>query len=127
MSVQFAGVFVGNVVGGQVADLIGRRPPFYIAMATASLCMFVAIFSTSWVMFAVFRFFMGVAMGFQITVMYNIQTEFVLPRWRTWVVAMPSWYISSAVFSLVAWGLQDWKHLQAVGVAIGVVSVLTCW
>ena len=122
-----AGVFVGNIVGGHVADFVGRKPPFYGAISVTAVCMFVAIFSTSWVMFAILRFFIGLSVGFQLTVMYSIQTEFVLPRWRTWVVAVPSWPILVIIFSMTAWGLQDWKYIHGVGAAIGAVSVLSCW
>ena len=127
LSLQMAGVFIGNMAGGHVADLIGRKPSFYTAIATTSAVMFIAIFSTSWLMFAVLRFFMGISIGFQLTVMYNIQCEFVLPRWRTWIVAVPSWHIGVIIFSMISWGLEDWKYIHAVGAAMGAASLCTIW
>lgn len=122
-----AGVFVGNIACGQVADLIGRKPPLFISLLFLIVANIISPFSTSWVMFATIRFFIGLAMGFEITVQYNIMSEFTLARWRTWVVAVPSWYIEVALFSLVAWLLNDWRHLHFVTAAIGVPLLATYW
>ena len=127
MSVQMAGVFIGNIAGGHIADLIGRKPPFYAAIAVTSVSMIVAIFSASWIMFTVIRFFIGMSIGFHLTVMYSSQSEFVLPQWRTWIVAVPSWQIALIVFVLISWGLGDWKYIHVAGAAVGVVCLLTCW
>jgi len=77
-SLQMAGIFVGNVACGQVADLIGRKKPFFLAILSLVFLNVVSAFATSWIMFAALRFFLGIAMGFQITVMYNLAAEFTL-------------------------------------------------
>ena len=118
-----AGVFAGNVVSGHIADLVGRKPPFYIAVSIMTMLTFLIVFSNSWIMFAVMRFFIGLATGFQLTIQYNIMCEFVLVRYRTWVVSVPSWEISSMLFAVVASQLQDWRYINVVFGITGVIFV----
>ncbi|XP_053392451.1 solute carrier family 22 member 21-like isoform X2 [Mercenaria mercenaria] len=122
-----AGVFVGNVACGHVADLVGRKPPFFLALLTLIISNVIAAFSTSWIMFAVLRFFIGLGIGFQFTVQYNIVSEFTLARWRTWIVAMPSWAIEVTIFALVSWLVNDWQRLHFVTAAIGVPFLAAYW
>jgi MFS family permease len=122
-----AGIFVGNVACGHVADLVGRKPPFFLSLLALVISNVVATFSTSWVMFAIFRFFIGLEIGFELTVQYNIMSEFTLAQWRTWVVAVPSWAIEVALFALVSWLVNDWRHLQFVTAAIGVPFLASYW
>lgn len=122
-----AGVLIGNLVCGQVADVIGRKPPLFLSLLTLVLFNILAAFSTSWVMFAVIRFILGLAMGFELTVQYNIMSEFTLARWRTWVVAVPSWATEIALFAFVAWLLKDWQHLHFATAAVGLPMLLTYW
>ncbi|XP_053381478.1 organic cation/carnitine transporter 2-like [Mercenaria mercenaria] len=126
-SLQMAGVFVGNVACGHVADLVGRKPPFFLAFLTLIISNIIAAFSTSRIMFAVIRFFIGLEMGFQLTVQYNIVSEFTLAKWRTWVVAVPSWAIEVTLFALVSWLVNDWQHLHFVTEAIGVPFLAAYW
>jgi MFS family permease len=46
------GVFVGPLGGGQLADVIGRKPTFYLTVLVMMVGNVSAIFSTSWMMFA---------------------------------------------------------------------------
>ncbi|XP_052815175.1 solute carrier family 22 member 13-like isoform X1 [Mya arenaria] len=126
-SIQMAGIFVGNIACGQVADLIGRKKPFFGAILTLVVLNIGTAFSVSWVMFAVFRFLLGVAMGFQLTVQYNLVAEFTLAKWRTWVVAIPSWAIESSVFGLVCWALKDLFWIHIVTAAVGCPFLFTYW
>ena len=122
-----AGVLAGNLLCGQVADLIGRKPPLFLALAAMVAFNLLAAFSTSWLMFAIIRFFLGLAMGFDLTVQYNIQSEFTLARWRAWVVAVPSWAIELTLFAMVAWLLKDWQYIHVVTACIGVPLLASWW
>ena len=72
-----------------------------------------------------FRFFIGLGIGLQLTVMYSLQSEFTLARWRAWVVSVPSWAVQLAVFALVAWLSKDWKYIHAVTAAMGIPLLAT--
>ena len=118
---------MGNLVCGQLADLVGRKPPIIIALLSMIILNIVAVFSTSWVMFATVRLFIGVAMGFHLTVQYSIMSEFTQARWRSWVIAMPSWPIETTIFALVAWLLHDWKWIHVTTAVIGVPFFFLSW
>ncbi|WAR13483.1 S22A7-like protein [Mya arenaria] len=126
-SIQMAGVFVGNLACGQVADLIGRRKPFFASILALVLLNIGTAFSVSWVMFAVFRFLIGVSAGFELTVQYSLAAEFTQARWRTWVVAIPSWAIETSLFALVCWALNDWLWIHIATAATGLPLLFTYW
>lgn len=126
-SLQMAGVLVGNLVCGQVADLVGRKPPLFLSILALTIFNTVSAFSTSWIMFAVLRFFIGLAMGFYLTVQYNVMSEFTQARWRTWVVAVPSWAVQTVLFAFVTWLLKNWKYVHLFTAAFGVPLLATYW
>ncbi|XP_053392449.1 organic cation transporter protein-like [Mercenaria mercenaria] len=119
-SVQMAGVFIGNLACGQVADLVGRKPPLFLSLLSLIVFNLLSAFSTSWIMFAVVRFFIGLSMGFELTVQYNIMVEFAQVKWRTWVVAVPSWAVQTVLFALVTWLLKNWQHIHFFTAAFGI-------
>lgn len=125
-SIQIFGVLVGNFVGGQLADLIGRRLPFFASILMMISMHLVGYFSTSWQMFAVSTFFTGVGGGFFLTTQYCILAEFTLSKWRSWIVGFPSWPIEACVYSLCAWLIHDWRYLQLM-TAIMAVPCLLAW
>jgi putative MFS transporter len=122
-----AGTFIGNLACGQIADLIGRKAPLFSSVIVLVILNVATVFSTSWQMFAVFRFFIGLAIGFELTVQYNIMAEFTTARWRTWVVAVPSWAIETIIFSFAAWLLKDWRYIHFTGAATGLPLLATYW
>ncbi|WAR13485.1 S22A7-like protein [Mya arenaria] len=122
-----AGVFVGNIACGQVADLIGRRKPFFASILALVLLNIGTAFSVSWVMFAVSRFLIGVSVGFELTVQYSLAAEFTQARWGTWVVAIPSWAIETSLFALVCWTLNDWVWIHIATAATGLPLLFTYW
>ncbi|XP_060576896.1 organic cation/carnitine transporter 2-like [Ruditapes philippinarum] len=126
-SIQMAGVLVGNLACGQVADLIGRKPPLFLSLLALILLNALTAFSTTWTMFAAVRFFIGLAMGFELTVQYNLMVEFAQAKWRTWVVAVPSWAIGTLLFAMAAWLLKDWRHLHIFAAVYGIPLLASYW
>ena len=126
-SIQMAGVLTGNLLAGQIADLIGRKLPLFLSIASLVVLNLLAVFSVSWHMFAIIRFFLGFAIGVDITIQYSIQAEFTLARWRTWIVLVPSWCIDIALFALVAWLTKDWQHIHIVAACVGAPLLATWW
>ena len=122
-----AGVLVGNLLAGQIADLIGRKTPLFLSISSLVALNILAAFSVSWLMFAIIRFFMGFAIGVDITIQYNIQAEFALARWRTWIVHVPSWTIEIALFALVAWLIKDWQYIHIATACVGAPLLASWW
>jgi MFS family permease len=54
------GLFFGGFVSGQMADIFGRKFTYFFSLLILLLANGAAVFSTSWEMFATFRFFIGV-------------------------------------------------------------------
>ena len=69
-SLQMAGLFVGCLVSGHIADAVGRKLPLFTSVILMLIFNIVAYFSVSWVMFAVARVGLG-------TVQYHIFGLFV--------------------------------------------------
>lgn len=64
MTIQVAGLLAGNLLAGQLADLVGRRPPFFSSLVLIMVFNLVGFLSVNWVMVAVSRIFIGMGMGF---------------------------------------------------------------
>ncbi|KAL4240147.1 hypothetical protein ACF0H5_000941 [Mactra antiquata] len=125
-SINIFGVLVGNFVGGQLADLIGRKIPFFASLLLLFTMHLVGYFSTSWQMFAVATFFVGMGGGFFLTTQYCLLAEFTLSKWRSWIVGFPSWPIQACLMSMVAWLLHDWRYMQLL-TGLMAVPCLLAW
>lgn len=58
-SIQVAGVLVGHIVAGQLADLYGRKPTLFASVLIILVSQLVGYFSVAWQMFAICMFFVG--------------------------------------------------------------------
>ncbi|KAK3095487.1 hypothetical protein FSP39_015271 [Pinctada imbricata] len=126
-SIQMAGLLLSGFLSGQLADVIGRRPTYFFSLIIMSASNIIAGFSTSWVMFAVMRFFIGLGCGMYLTVFYNYQIEFTPIRYRPLQIAIPDWSIWAACFGLVAWLLPNWSHLHIVTGVVTGMFLLSWW
>lgn len=126
-SVQIGGVLVGNAASGHIADLFGRKPPFFTSIFLIMTSNLAGFFSNSWEMFAIARFVAGMGCGFFLTVQYCLLSEFSLAKWRVWIVGFPSWPIQSCLFSLLAWLLHDWRYIQLMTAMMTVPCVFAWW
>ncbi|KAK3093101.1 hypothetical protein FSP39_011054 [Pinctada imbricata] len=111
-TIQMAGLLVSGFLSGQFADVIGRKPTFFGALFIMSFANILAGFSSSWIMFAVMRFFIGLGCGMYVTVYCNYQIEFTPTKYRPLQIAIPDWCIWAAMFGFFSWILHDWAHLH---------------
>ncbi|XP_045160403.2 organic cation transporter-like protein [Mercenaria mercenaria] len=70
MTLQVAGLLAGNILAGQLSDLIGRKPPFFTSIILITVFNLVGFFSVNWVMFAVARIFVGIGSSFFLSTQY---------------------------------------------------------
>lgn len=127
MTIQISGMLVGNLIAGQLGDLIGRRPPYVASIVMILVANIAGFFSTNWIMFAVARFFIGVGSCFYVTASYSLMSEFCLAKWRVWIMGFPSWQIQACVFSLLAWLIKDWRYIQLMIAAVCVPCLVSWW
>src|SRR6266852_9509254 len=120
---------IGGVMFGFIADRIGRRRALMASILTYSVCSFASGLATSVVMFAVFRFVLGLGMGGE----WNTGATLVAETWPTELrakaisIVQSSWAIGYAFAALVA-GIvlhyADWRMVFFVGV---LPALITLW
>lgn len=96
-SAGLAGMMIGSVLLGPVADRIGRRPPILICLAIASAAMFGASISTSYEELMIARLITGFSVGGMAPSVNTLVAEYASPRGRTYAIA-----ITQAGFALGA-------------------------
>lgn len=84
-AINTAGMFLGALLGGIIADKIGRRKSYLLFVALHVLSMVIGAFSPNMTFLIVLRFFMGFALGALITTLFAAYTEYVPSHSRgTW-------------------------------------------
>ncbi|XP_053393411.1 organic cation/carnitine transporter 2-like isoform X2 [Mercenaria mercenaria] len=126
MSLQVAGQLVGNIIAGQIADLIGRKYPLFASIAIILVFNLIGYFATNWIIFSIARFFIGFGSGFFLSTQYSLLSEFSLAKWRVWIIGFPSWPIEACLFALCAWLVPDWRYIHLI-IAIMCVPCLLAW
>jgi MFS family permease len=115
---------LGGILGGVMADRIGRARTLMITVAVYSLFTLLSALATSYEMLMVFRVFQGIGFGGEWAVGAVLVAEYVRPesRGRALGVIQSSWAVGWAiavvaytiVFSLAA-EEQAWRYLLALG------------
>ncbi|KAK7483890.1 hypothetical protein BaRGS_00024907 [Batillaria attramentaria] len=113
-SIQMAGVLVGALLAGQTSDSFGRRLTCYVTMVIHAVVCLAAGLSTSWQMYAVFRFFVGAAIGSYLVLHYVYVIEFVRHTWRPYLASIPSWALGAGLMCLTAWQVPNWQYLHYI-------------
>ena len=127
MSIQSAGTLFGNLFIGQIADLFGRKVPFFGAVLLVTVADFVQLAANGWVLVAVCKFFVGVGCGAFMTTTYSLMSEFTLARHRVWIIGFPSWPIQACVFCLIAWLVKDWRYMTLACGIVGIPCLFAWW
>ncbi|XP_064621112.1 solute carrier family 22 member 15-like [Lineus longissimus] len=110
-SIYFAGLLVGAIIGGQLSDMLGRRPILLAAwtgLIAAQACLAAV---TLWPVYAALRFIVGLFAGCCATVATILPMEYVGMKWRIFVAMRLGWGISHFLLPLVAYFLRPWQHL----------------
>ncbi|CAG2187838.1 OCTN [Mytilus edulis] len=126
-TIQMGGLLVGGLIAGQVADIIGRKPAYFISMFFLLLFNLVAAFSSNWQMFAAFRFLIGLASGFYLSVFFVFVAEFMPRKYRSMIMAIPAWPIWAAAFGGVSYLIHDWKYLHIATAAVTAPFLFSWW
>ncbi|GFS05632.1 solute carrier family 22 member 8 [Elysia marginata] len=123
-SIQFVGLTVGAIIGGQSGDYFGRNKTLYGSYLLHSIFNVIAAFSVSWQMFAVLRFLIGVTIGMVLVMIVPYSTEFYPIKWRHVIPPAPMWPLGVCAFAMAAWLLEDWADLHLACAALGIPGLL---
>lgn len=103
-AINTAGMFLGALLGGIIADRIGRRKSYMLFVALHVISMIIGAMSPNMTFLIILRFFMGFALGALITTLFAAYTEYVPSRnrgtWSSRVSFIGNW--SYPVCSLIA-------------------------
>ncbi|XP_064622968.1 organic cation transporter protein-like [Lineus longissimus] len=110
-SLLFVGLLVGAFLGGQLADIYGRK---WTLLAAWALMMFVQATSAvapSWPVYAAVRAVAGVSGGAVATIATVLAVEFVGPKWRPLLSIRFGWRVGNFIIIGLAYLLPQWRLL----------------
>lgn len=124
----FAGMGVGSVLFGSIADRIGRRSAFLWAMYLYAGASFMMALQSTAVGLALWRFLSSIGLGLELVVVNTMVSELVASRWRGRAVAIYQFIslLGSPVVAFVSLELTSvhtpigsgWRLVTWVGVAL---------
>ncbi|NRS17795.1 MFS transporter [Brevibacillus sp. HB1.2] len=122
---NLVGMAIGAIVGGYLADRIGRKPVFLLTLILFGLASFASAFATGFATMLLFRFLMGLGLGAELPVASTLVNEFAPPEKRgSTVVLLESFWavgwIAAAVISYFIIPDYGWR----VAVMIGALPVV---
>lgn len=126
-SIQMAGVLIGAVVTGQLADLFGRRHILFIEHCILVIMWFCSAFAGTWEVYAGLRFIIGLLIGGVLVVNFVLPLELVTPEWRTFCGCIGLWAVG--LMALAGWGyfIHDWQYLVIATSTASMLILLSWW
>src|SRR4029077_8515115 len=122
---------VGGLIGGGVADYIGRQRTMMLAILAYSLMTGLSAFAWDWMSFAVLRFLVGVAIGSEWVTGASIVSEIWPDRARGKGVGLMQCGLGVGFFlASLAWlfisplGPSAWRYAYVLGI---LPALLTLW
>ncbi|GAA1738073.1 MFS transporter [Brachybacterium phenoliresistens] len=133
-SVGFAGMAIGAVLGGLLADRIGRRQVFALTLLVYGLATGASALSTGLVMLVALRFVVGLGLGAELPVASTLMSEFAPKRIRgrviVWLEAFWAlgWILAALIGTLVVAGSDaGWRWALLIGAVPAVYALVIRW
>ncbi|XP_049424869.1 solute carrier family 22 member 7-like [Epinephelus fuscoguttatus] len=128
-TIFFMGVMVGAAVFGYFSDRFGRKIMLLVSYVTAAIFGFASAFSYNFAMFAAMRFFTGLGIsGISIiTIVLCIEWVDIKHRTAVGVLMSMDWSVCTAALPLVAYFVNDWRHLTAVATTPLFLAMISWW
>ncbi|CAD5227822.1 unnamed protein product [Bursaphelenchus okinawaensis] len=113
-TLQAIGSGVGALLGGHLADGVGRKWVTNSGAFLMTLFGFVAGFAPNATWLCVTMFGMGLAYGILIDALMTLTTEQVGPKYRIIQTLAFQWTISMQLAACIAWLVRDWRKYLLV-------------
>ncbi|XP_050818658.1 solute carrier family 22 member 4 isoform X3 [Gopherus flavomarginatus] len=129
-SLFFVGVLIGSFISGQLSDRFGRKNILFATMAVQTGFSFVQIFSTSWEMFTVLFFIVGMGQISNYVVAFILGTEILGKSVRIIFCTLgvcTFFAIGYMLLPLFAYFIRDWRMLLLALTVPGVLCVPLWW
>jgi putative MFS transporter len=129
----FAGLWVGALFAGQLADIMGRRVIFTWSMIWYMVCTAVMAFQTSGLELNLWRFIAGIGLGVELVTIDSYISELIPSRERGRAYAVNQ-CITFSIVPVIAFLAYAMKDTQPFGIAywrviilIGSVGAIAVW
>jgi len=125
-TIYFAGVMVGGILFGQLADKVGRKPILLFCMYGHILLSFLIYFVESYAAFVALRFFVGFLIQGLQTTAYVLLIEMTVLKYRPIFAGISEVFWGLGIFWLasLSWIVTDWRNLQ---LALCLPSLITVY
>ncbi|XP_022617973.1 solute carrier family 22 member 5-like isoform X1 [Seriola dumerili] len=113
-SVFFCGVLTGSFISGQLSDRYGRKIVMFVTIAVQTVFTFIQVFSSSWVVFCIVFFVVGLGQISNYMSAFVLGTEILGPRVRTiFSTAGVSLFfaVGYMLLPVLAFFIRDWRML----------------
>ncbi|GBM96463.1 Solute carrier family 22 member 5 [Araneus ventricosus] len=128
-SIFIAGVFLSSTLFAYLSDKFGRKPLVLVSNVLAIVGGTSCIFSSSFLMFAISRFFVAAAVSAADHAATVLMIEIVSPEYRSpyYCGISLAWIAGALHLPLIAWWLRDWISIELVLILPSVLLLATWW
>jgi len=122
----FAGLFVGTMCLGWVADAYGRRTIFTMSLLWYSIATLVMAFQTTGFAIDLWRFIAGIGIGIELVTIDTYISEMIpaAQRGKAFAFSQCIMFTSVPIVALLAWlvGVDNWRWVVGIG-SVGAVVI----
>ncbi|XP_030642846.1 solute carrier family 22 member 7-like [Chanos chanos] len=128
-TIFFVGIMFGAVFFGVLCDKYGRKTMLLVSYLSAIVFSVATAFSSTFVMFAVFRFLTGFGITGISIITIVLSVEWVDIKYRTFigVIGSISWTVGNVMLAGIAYLVTDWRILIITVTTPLVLAVATWW
>tara|TARA_R110001599_G_scaffold353880_1_gene601983 strand:+ start:97135 stop:98394 length:1260 start_codon:yes stop_codon:yes gene_type:complete len=132
LSMELAGMALGSVLLGRLADRIGRRPTILFCIVIMAVGMYLAARADSVISLSVIRFITGLGIGGMLASVNAMAAEFANTRRRAACVSLmaagyPLGVILGGAISSVLLAKFDWRAVFEFGASVTILVLPLVW
>ncbi|MEQ2269808.1 hypothetical protein XENORESO_010204 [Xenotaenia resolanae] len=129
-SMYFGGVLAGSFVSGQLSDRFGRKIVMFATIALQAVTTLIQIFCSSWIMFVILYFLLGLEQISNYLVAFVLGAEILGPQVRTLFSTAGIclfFAVGYMLLPLLAFFMRDWRLLQVSFMVAGCICLPLFW